>query len=85
MAGKRIRRSYDEIIVALKQKVASLEEKKRAKLMKEDPSLKLAKRIARMLRKAESEFLKARRTDLANAAKAAYISLESVIRAAGKP
>lgn len=81
MAGKRNRRSYDEIIAALKQKVAHLEDRKRMKTIKVDPSMKLAQKLSRMLRSAEDDFLRAHRMDLANAAKAAYISFDGSMRA----
>jgi uncharacterized protein YqeY len=80
MSPKRVRRTYDEIIAALKQKVASLEERKRTKQLKSDPAMKLAQKISRMLRKAETTFQAAKRNDLASAARAGYISLEGNLK-----
>ena len=80
MPPKRIRRTYDEIITALKQRVSELEEKKRMKALKADPALKLAQKTAKMLRKAETTFQASRRTDLAAACRAGYISLEGHIK-----
>jgi hypothetical protein len=85
MSPKRVRRTYDEIIAALKQKVVSLEEKKRLKQMKADPSMKLAQKIARGLRKAEVTFQNAKRADLASAARAGYISLEGNLKNPARP
>ncbi|MBI3818943.1 MAG: hypothetical protein HY286_09665 [Planctomycetes bacterium] len=84
MAGKRNRRTYDEIIAALKHKVAQLEERKRLKSLKDDPAVKLGMKLGRALRTAENEFTKANRADLANAAKAAYISIEGNLRSHAK-
>lgn len=80
MSPKRVRRTYDEIIHALKVRVQELEEKKRMKALKADPSLKLAQKLTKTLRKAESQFQAARRSDLAAAVRAGYISLEGHIK-----
>lgn len=80
MSPKRSRRTYDEMIAALKQKVATLEDRKRMKAMKADPTLKLAQKLARALKKAEKKFLEMGRGDLASAARAAHISLEGNLR-----
>jgi uncharacterized protein YqeY len=85
MSPKRVRRTYDEIIAALKQKVVQLEERKRLKQIKHDPAMKLAQKISRMLRKAESTFTAAKRSDLASAARAGYISLEGNLKNPARP
>jgi uncharacterized protein YqeY len=80
MSPKRVRRTYDEIIAALKQKVNELEERKRSKTLKADPALKLAQKLVKMLRKAETEFQSAKRGELASACRAGYISLEGYLK-----
>jgi len=85
MAGqRRTRRSYDEMIQALRHKISQLEDRKKAKALRSDPALKLASKLVRSLRKAEDAFAHAKRTDLANAAKAAYLSLEGNLRSPSK-
>ncbi|MBL8696292.1 MAG: hypothetical protein JNJ88_19505 [Planctomycetes bacterium] len=78
MGPKRNRRTYDQIIDALKQKISQLEERKRNKAVKLDPALKLASKLTKMLKKAESTFQQHKRADLATAARAAAISLEGM-------
>lgn len=84
MSPKRVRRSYDEIIAALKKRVSELEEKKRMKSLRSDPSLKLAQKLVKMLRKAETTFQGSRRSDLAAACRAGYISLEGHLKSAAR-
>lgn len=64
------------MIQALRNKITKLEERKKTKALRSDPALKLASKLSRSLRKAEEKFLSAKRVELANAAKAAYLSLE---------
>jgi len=74
---KRTRRNEDTLIADLQAKIAKLQERKTRKAMKSDPVLKLADKLVRQLKKAEATFFEAGRTDLANSAKAAAISLHA--------
>jgi len=67
------------MIQALRQKIAKLEDRKRSKAVRTDPALKLAAKLARSLRKAEATFQSAQRPALANAARAAYLSLDGSV------
>ena len=78
-AKKRIRRDEETLIAALKEKIATLEERKARKALKGDPTLKLVDKLVRTLKKAEGTFIEAGRTDLANSAKAAAISLRHTV------
>lgn len=73
--AKRIRRNEETLIAALQAKIAVLQERKARKALKGDPVLKLADKLVRALKKAEGQFMEAGRTDLANSAKAAAISM----------
>src|SRR4030095_2432137 len=58
-AKKRIRRNEETLIAALQAKIAKLEERKARKAAKADPTLKLADKLVRMLKKAEGSFIEA--------------------------
>jgi uncharacterized protein YqeY len=76
---KRHRRGEDELIAALQVKIEALERKKHMRALRQDPTLKLADRVLKQLRKAESKFQVAGRLDLANSTKAAAISIQQAI------
>jgi uncharacterized protein YqeY len=71
----RTRRTEDQRIEELQAKIARLEERKTQRSVKADPTLRLASKLVKTLRKAEAEFLRMNRVDLANSVKAAAISL----------
>ena len=75
----RIRRTEEQLIQALHDKISKLEERKAKRAVKADPALRLANKLVKSLKKAESEFLRANRLDLANSAKAAAISLSGTL------
>lgn len=76
---KRIRRDEDQLIAALRAKIDALERRKQMKALRQDPTLKLADRVAKALKKAEVKFQAAGRLDLANSAKAAAISIQQAL------
>lgn len=78
---KRIRRNEDQLIAALQAKIDALERRKQMKALRQDPTLKLADRVAKALKKAEVKFQAAGRLDLANSAKAAAISIQQALHA----
>lgn len=80
--GRRHRRSEDELIAALQAKISMLERRKQVRAVKQDPALKLADKLIRSLKKAESQFATSGRQDLANSAKAAAITFHQVLNAA---
>ncbi len=76
---RRHRRTEEELIAALQHRIAELERRKQLRAVKKDPVLKLADKLVRALRKAESQFVSAGRVDLANSAKAGAISIQQLI------
>lgn len=76
---KRHRRNEEELINALQAKIAMLERRKQMRAVKQDPTLKLADKLCRSLKRAEAQFQSMGRLDLANSAKAAAISLGAAI------
>jgi uncharacterized protein YqeY len=77
--SRRHRRGEDELIAALKSKIEMLERRKQARTVRQDPTLKLADKLVRALKKAESKFQQSGRLDLANSAKAATISIHQAL------
>ena len=80
-ARKRHRRTEEELIQALHAKISMLERRKQMRAVKQDPTLKLADKLVRSLKRAEAEFQSMGRLDLANSAKAAAISVAAAIHA----
>jgi hypothetical protein len=78
--GRRHRRGEDELIAALRAKIEMLERRKQMRAIRQDPTLKLAHKLTRSLKKAEAKFQSMGRLDLANSAKAAAISLNQALR-----
>jgi hypothetical protein len=74
--ARRVRRSPDDLIADLKDKIRRLEDRKRMQERKNDPVLQEAARVIRSLRRAERFFEAQSRLDLANSAKAARLSIE---------
>jgi uncharacterized protein YqeY len=75
----RHRRTEAELIAALQAKIEMLEHRKRMREVKQDPTLKLADKLVRQLKKAEGTFLESGRFDLSNAAKASAISISHAL------
>lgn len=74
--ARRVRRSEEDIISELKDKIRRLEDRKKLRDRKTDPVLREAARLIRSLRRAERFFEGESRIDLANSAKAARLSIE---------
>lgn len=77
---RRHRRTEEELIQALQAKIATLEQKKVMRSMKQDPVLRSADKVVRALKKAETQFQQNGRLDLANSAKAAAIQISQCLR-----
>lgn len=74
---RRHRRTEEELIEDLKKKITYLEQRKQLRAVKSDPVLKLAHKLLRSLKKAESQFVSLGRTDLANSVKASTVQIRS--------
>ena len=73
---KRYRRTEAELIEDLEKKIEALKKRQGARKLRKDPSFKAAMQAARSLVKAEQLCRKADYVKLANALKAAHLSLK---------